>query len=69
MDRKFVERNGFRFEKLERPVKVINVNGTHNSGGDITYKVTCNIYHQGHKERVKFDVCSLERTEVILEMP
>ena len=28
MDKKFVEKNGFRMEKLERPVKVMNINGT-----------------------------------------
>jgi len=36
MDKKFVKKNGFRMEKLERPVKVTNVDGTHNSEGDIT---------------------------------
>ena len=32
-DKKFVERNGFRLEKLERPVRIRNVDGTGNSGG------------------------------------
>ena len=68
MDKKFVEKSRFRLEKLERPVKVMNIDGTHNSG-DITHEVTCNIYYKGHKERVRFDVCSLGRTEVILGMP
>ena len=68
MDKKFVEKSRFRLEKLERPVKVMNVDGTHNSG-DITHEVTCNIYYKGHKESVRFDVCSLGRTEVILGMP
>ena len=69
MDKKFVEKNGFRMEKLERPVKVMNINGTHNSRGNITHKVMCNIYYKGHRERVRFNVCSLGRTEVILGMP
>jgi len=69
MNKEFMEKNGFRTEKLERPVKVMNVDGTHNKGGDITHEVTCNIYYKGHRERVKFDVCNLERTEVILGMP
>ena len=69
MDKRFVERNGFRLEKLERPVKVVNVDRTHNSGGDITHEVTCNVYYQGHKKRAKFNVCNLGRTEMILGMP
>ena len=57
MDKKFMERNGFRIEKLERPVKVMNVDGTHNSGGDIMHEVECNVYYKGHRERMRFNVC------------
>jgi len=32
-DKKFVEKNGFKLEKLERLVKIRNVDGTGNSGG------------------------------------
>jgi len=56
-------------EKLERPIKVTDVDGTHNSGGDITHEVECNVYYKGYRERMKFDVCNLGRTEVILGMP
>ena len=69
MNKKFVEKNRFRMEALERPVKVMNVDGTHNKGRDIMHKVTCNIYYKGHRERAKLDVCNLGRTEVILGMP
>ena len=69
MDKKFVEKNRFRMEKLERPVKVTNVDATHNSRGDITHEVECNVYYKGHRERMRFDVCNLGRTEVILGMP
>jgi len=69
MDKKFIEKNGFKMEKLERPVKVANVDGTHNSRGDIMHEVECNVYYKGHRERMKFDMCSLGRTEVILGMP
>jgi len=69
MNKEFVEKNGFKMEKLERPVKVMNVDGTHNKGGDIMHEVTCNIYYKEHRERAKFDVCNLGRTEMILGMP
>ena len=66
MDRKFTEKNGFKMKKLERPLKVTNVDGSNNNGGNIMYEVECNVYYKGHQERMRFDVCSLERTEVIL---
>ena len=69
MNKEFMEKNGFRMEKLEKLVKVMNVDGTHNRGGNITHKVTCNIYYRGHRERARFDMCNLGRTEVILGMP
>jgi len=69
MNEEFVEKNRFKMEKLERPVKVMNMDGTHNKGGDIVHEVTCNIYYKGHRERARFDVCNLGRTEVILGMP
>jgi len=39
------------------------------SGGAIIYQVECNIYYKGHVERIRMDVCDLEKTEVILGMP
>jgi len=69
MNKEFVEKNGFKMERLERPVKVMNVDGMHNKGGDITHEVMCNIYYKGHRKRARFDVCNLGRTEVILGMP
>jgi len=68
-DKKFVERNGFRLEKLERLVRIRNVDGTGNSRGLVTHEIKVNMYYQGHMERMKLDVCDLGRTEVILGMP
>ena len=68
-DRKFVEKNAFKLEKLRRPVRIRNVDGTGNSGGLVTHEIEVNMYYQGHVERMKLDVCNLGRTEVILEMP
>ena len=53
MDRKFVEKHGFRMEKLDRPSKVTNVDGTDNVGGSIMHKIKCNIYYRGHVERMR----------------
>ena len=68
-DKKFVERNGFKLEKLDRPVRIRNVDGTGNSGGLVMHEIEVNVYYQGHIERMKLDVCNLGRTEVILGMP
>ena len=69
MDKKFVERHGFRMDKLEKPLIVTNIDGSNNSGGRITHEVECNVYYKGHQEQMKFDVCNLGRTDVILGMP
>jgi len=69
VDRKFSEKHGFRMEKLDRPSKVTNMDGTNNVRGSITHKIECNIYYRGHVERIRMDVCNLGRIEVILGMP
>ena len=37
MDRKIAARNGFKLQKLKKPVVVRNVDGTNNSRGAITH--------------------------------
>jgi len=69
IDRKTVAKHEFRLQKLERLVRVKNVDGTYNSGGAITYEVEVNVYYKSHVERMRMDVCNLGRTEVILGMP
>jgi len=67
-NKKFVEKNGFKLEKLERPVRIRNVDRMGNSGGLVTHKIEVNVYYQGHVERMRLDVYDLGRTEVILGM-
>jgi len=69
VDRKFAEKHGFKLDKLEKPLIVMNVDGSNNSRGRITHEIECNVYYRGHQERMKFNVCNLGRTEVILGMP
>ena len=59
VDRKFVEKHGFKMEKLDRPSKVTNVDGTDNMGGSIMHEIECNIYYRGYVERMRMDVCNL----------
>ena len=69
MSKKLAERQGFKLEKLKRPIKMRNVDGSNNKGGSITHEVEVNLYYRGHVERVRMDVCELGKTEVILRIP
>jgi len=68
MDRKTAAKHGFRLQKLERPVRVENVDETYNSGRAIMYEVEVNVYYKSYIERMRIDICDLGRTEVILGM-
>ena len=68
MNRKIAAKYGFRLQKLERPVMVINVNGTNNSGQAITHQVEVSVYYKSHIEKMRIDMCDLERTDIILRM-
>ena len=69
MDRKMAARNGFKLQKLKKPVVVRNVDGTNNSRGAITHQVEVNVYYKSHVKRIRIDVYDLERTNIILDMP
>ena len=69
MSKKLAERQGFKLEKLARPIKVGNIDGSDNRGRSITHKVEVDIYYKGHVEQVRIDMCELGKTEVILGMP
>jgi len=68
MDKKTAVKHGFRLQKLERPVRVKNVDGMYNSGGAIMYQIEVKVYYKSYVERIRIDVCDLGRTEVILGM-
>jgi len=69
MDKRIVARHRFKLQKLERLIIVRNVDETNNSREAITYQVECNVYYKGHIERMRMDMCDLEKMEVILRMP
>ena len=69
MSKRLVAREGFKLDKLEKLLKVRNVDGSNNSGRAITYEAEANMYYKGHVERVKIDVCKLGAVDVILGIP
>jgi len=50
MNRRLVEKQGFRLEKLARPLKVKNVDESDNSRWSVTHKVEVNMYFKKHVE-------------------
>ena len=69
MDWKMVAKYEFRLQKLERSIAVRNVDGIYNSIGAITHQVKVNVYYKGHIERMRIDMCDLEKTDIILGIP
>jgi len=68
MNTTFAKEKGFKMKRIKNPLLVKNVDGTVNIGGAIMHQVKCNMFFKEHVERVRMDVCNLEKTEVILEI-
>ena len=66
MDRKFAERNGIAMQKLDKPIRVYNVNRTLNQGGLITHETTMMMLHKGNCEKAVFEVCDLGKSNIII---
>jgi len=66
IDKRMAAKHEFKLQKLERPIMVRNVDGTNNSEGAITHQVEANVYYKEHVERIRINMCDLEKTEVIL---
>jgi len=69
MNTTFAREKEFKMERVKKPLIVKNVDGTINVGEAIMHQVECNMFFKGHVERVRMDICNLEKTEVILGMP
>jgi len=69
MSKKLAEKGGYKLIKLNQPIQVRNVDSTGNSRGAIIHEVEVNMFYKVHVERVRMDVCELEKTNVILGMP
>jgi len=69
IDTKFTKEKGFKLEKLKTPLLIRNIDRMANVEEAITHQVECNMFFKEHIERVQINVCNLEKTEVILDMP
>ena len=68
MDKKIAARYEFRLQKLEKLITVRNIDGINNSEEAITYQIEVNVYYKNYIEKIRIDVCDLEKTNVILDM-
>ena len=50
ISKQLADKQGFKLEKLSRPIKIRNIDGTDNSRGSVTHEVEVNIYFKGHIE-------------------
>jgi len=69
IDKKIVAKYGFKLQKLDRLVIVRNIDGTNNSGGAIIHQVKVNMYYKSHVKRIRMNMCNLQRTDIILDIP
>jgi len=50
ISKQLADKQGFRLEKLSRPIKIRNVDGTDNSIGLVIHEVEANIYFKKYVE-------------------
>ena len=67
MDTKWAKGNFISVMELEQLILVYNVDGSHNSIGSITHEATLIMIHKGHREKVTFEICDLEKVNLIIE--
>ena len=60
------ERLGLPLEPLANPIRIFNVNGTHNSAGDVTHTTSLTMEHLGHHEELHVEVMNLGKNSLIL---
>ena len=57
---------GLMLEALANPIQVFNVDGSHNSAGDITHAVNLTVDFLGHREELRAEVTNLRKNSLIL---
>jgi hypothetical protein len=69
LDKCYVNKNGLPTRQLQKPVPVLNVDGTPNEAGAITHVVDLILHYKEHAERTLFAVTFLGSQEMILGLP
>jgi len=69
MSLEFARKQGFKLNKMKRPIYVRNIDGTFNKERPIENMVEVNIYYQEYRKRIEVDVIGGQKWNVILEIP
>jgi len=69
MSLEFARKQGFKLNKMKRPIYVRNIDGTFNKERPIENMVEVNIYYQEYRKRIEIDVIGGQKWNVILEIP
>ena len=66
IDRAIAERLGLMLEALANPIRVLNVDGSRNLAGDVTYAVNIMVDFLTHREELHTEVTNLGKNSLIL---
>ena len=66
VDISVVKQLGLLLEPLANPIRIFNVDGTHNSAGDVTHTTTLTMEYHGHWEELHAEVMNLGKNSLIL---
>ena len=66
IDKAVTERLGLMLEALANPIHVFNVDGSHNSAGDVTHAINITVNFLGHWEELRAEVTNLGKNSLIL---
>ena len=69
MSLEFARKQGFKLEKIERPIYVRNMDEILNKERHIENTVEVNIYYQGYRKRMEINMIRGQKQNVILGMP
>ena len=66
IDMAVTKRLGLMLEALANPIHVFNVDGSHNSAGDVTHAINITVNCLGHREELRAKVTNLGKNSLIL---
>ena len=61
INKAIADRLGLTLEALTNPIRIFNVDGSHNSAGDVTHTVKITVDFLSHREELHTEVRSEER--------
>ncbi len=69
ISKQFIREQAIETRKLDKEIRVLNIDGTPNKGGNITEIVELRMIYRGYEERIELGVCDTGRATLILGHP